>query len=81
MCTGQSGTRSAELVALEFSLATPAINHRTVRCSIRATATCHIDKRQRSNGAPDGPVPHTGRSSAPVDTDFGLIKIYAMQVK
>jgi hypothetical protein len=42
-----------------------AINHRTVRarrqtiqCSSRATATCHVDKRQRSYGAPDGPVPH-----------------------
>jgi hypothetical protein len=26
---------------------------------------CHVDKRQRSYGAPDGPVPHIGRSGAP----------------
>jgi hypothetical protein len=54
-----------ELVALGCSLATSIINHRTVhtwrrtvRCSSRATATCHVDERQRSYGAPDGPVPH-----------------------
>jgi hypothetical protein len=54
-----------ELVALGCSLATSTINHRivrawhrTVRCSSRATATCHVDERQRSYGAPDGPVPH-----------------------
>jgi hypothetical protein len=54
-----------------FSLATSAINHRTVRarhrtvrCSNRATATCHIDKSQRSYGAPDGPVPPQKRKPA-----------------
>ena len=61
-----------ELVALGCSLATSTINHRTVRtwhrtvqCSSRAMATCHDDERQRSYGAPDGPVPHTRRSGAP----------------
>jgi hypothetical protein len=77
--TGRSGAthrtvrcKVCELVALGCSLATSTINHRTVRawhrtvrCSSRATATCHIDKRQRSYGAPDGPVLHTGRSGAP----------------
>jgi hypothetical protein len=55
-----------------FSLGTSAINHQTVRarhrairCSSRATATCHADKRQRSYGAPDSPVPHNKRSGAP----------------
>jgi hypothetical protein len=54
-----------ELIALECSLATSTINHRTVRtrrrtvrCSSRATATCHVDERQRSYGAPDGLVAH-----------------------
>jgi hypothetical protein len=54
-----------ELVALGCSLATSTINHRTVRtrrrivrCSSRATTTCHVDEHQRSYGAPDGPVPH-----------------------
>jgi hypothetical protein len=50
------GLRNSSLSG--FSLATSAINHRTVRCSSRATATCHVDKRQRSYCAPDGPVPH-----------------------
>jgi hypothetical protein len=61
-----------ELVALGCSLATSTINHRTVcarrrivRCSSHATATCHVDERQWSYGALDGPVPHTGRSGAP----------------
>jgi hypothetical protein len=54
-----------ELVALGCSLATLTINHRTVRCSSRATATYHVDERQRSYGTPDGPMPHTGRSGAP----------------
>jgi hypothetical protein len=64
--------KDCELVALGCSLATSTINHRTVRtrrrtvrCSSRAMATCHDDKRQRSYGAPNGPVPHTGRSGAP----------------
>jgi hypothetical protein len=72
LCTGQSGARSVELITLGFSMATSAINHRTVRarrravrCSSQAMATCHVDKHQRSNGAPDGPVPHTGWSGAP----------------
>jgi hypothetical protein len=54
-----------KLVALDFPLAPLAINHekvhvrrRIVRCSSRAMATRHVDKRQRSYGAPDGPVPH-----------------------
>jgi hypothetical protein len=60
--TGRSGATHGtvrcmvcELVALGFSLATSAINHRTVRarrrivrCSSHATAICHVDKRQRS---------------------------------
>jgi hypothetical protein len=72
VCIGQSGARSAQLVALGFFLATSAINHwtirvrhrtvharrLTVRCSGRAMAMCHVDERQRSNGALDGPVPH-----------------------
>jgi hypothetical protein len=53
-----------ELVALGCSLATSTINHRTVRCSSHATATCHVDERQRSYGAPDGPVPPQKRKSA-----------------
>jgi hypothetical protein len=64
------GLRNSSLSG--FSLAWSAINHRTVRarrrtvrCPSHATATCHIDKSQRSYGAPDGPMPHTGRSSAP----------------
>jgi hypothetical protein len=72
MCTGQPGARSANSSLSGFSLATSAINHRTVRarrrtvrCSSRATATYHVDKRQRSYGAPDGPVPHIGWSGAP----------------
>jgi hypothetical protein len=65
MCTGQSGARSAKLIALGFFLVTSAINHRTVQCSSRATTTCHVDKLQRSYGAPDGPMTHTGRSDAP----------------
>jgi hypothetical protein len=70
--TGQSGARSANSSLSSFSLATSAMNHRTVRarrrtvwCSSRAMAICHVDKRQRSHGAPDGPVLHTGRSGAP----------------
>jgi hypothetical protein len=54
-----------KLSALGVFLATSAINHRTVRarrrtvrCSSRATTICHVDERQRSHGAPDGPVPH-----------------------
>jgi hypothetical protein len=57
------GLRNSSLSG--FSLATSAINQRTVRtrcrtvrCTSRATATCHVDKHQRSYGAPDGPVPH-----------------------
>jgi hypothetical protein len=64
------GLRNSSL--LGFPLATSAINHltvrarhRIVRCSSRATAICHVDKSQWSHGAPDGPVPHTGRSGAP----------------
>jgi hypothetical protein len=71
VCTEQSGAKVCELVALWCSLATSIINHRTVcawhrtvRCSSRATATCHIDERQRSYGALDGPVLHTGWSGA-----------------
>jgi hypothetical protein len=48
-----------------FSLATSTINHRKVRarrrtvwCSSCATATSHVNKNQRSYGAPGGPVPH-----------------------
>jgi hypothetical protein len=57
------GLRNSSL--LGFFLAMSAINHRTVLCSSRATATCHADKSQRSYGALDGLVPHTGRSGAP----------------
>jgi hypothetical protein len=63
------GLRNSSLSG--FSLATSAINHRTVdmrhrtvRCCSRATTTYHVDKRQRSYGAPDGPLPHTGWSGA-----------------
>jgi hypothetical protein len=72
VCTGQFGARSAKLVALGFFLAMSTINHRTVRvrrrtvrCSSLATATYHVDKRQRSYGASDGPVPHTRWSGVP----------------
>jgi hypothetical protein len=63
------GLRNSSLSG--FSLATLAINHRTVRvrhrtvqCFSHATATCHVDKNQRSYGALDGPVPHRKRKSA-----------------
>jgi hypothetical protein len=72
VCTRQSGAKVCELVTLGCSLDTPTINHRTVRawhrivrCSSRAIATCHVDERQRSYSAPDGPVLHTGRFGAP----------------
>jgi hypothetical protein len=65
MCTGQSGAWPTNSALSGFSLATLAIIHRTVRiwrrtvrCSNHATAICHVDERQRSHGAPDGPVPH-----------------------
>jgi hypothetical protein len=57
------GLRNSSLSG--FFLAASAINHRTVharrrtvRCSSRAMASCHVGKCQRSYGAPDGPVPH-----------------------
>jgi hypothetical protein len=64
LITGQSGAQFVNSSLSGFSLATSAINHRTVRCSSRATTICHVDESQRSHGSPDGPVPHTGRSGA-----------------
>jgi hypothetical protein len=71
VCTGRSEAnhrtircKVCELIDLGFFLATSAKNHRTVRarrrtvrCSSRATAICHVDERQRSHGAPDGRCP------------------------
>jgi hypothetical protein len=68
------GLRNSSLSG--FSQDMSAINHRTVcarrrtvLCSIRATTTCHVDKRQRSYGAPDGPVPHR-KGNRPIKVFF-----------
>jgi hypothetical protein len=41
------------------------VEHRIIRCASRPTTTWHVSWNQRSTGAPDSPVPPTGRSSAP----------------
>jgi hypothetical protein len=64
--TGRSAVRPAALVVFGFSRAPSAIIHRTVRVECqtircediqRLSATSTGSRSQRSNGAPDSPVP------------------------
>jgi hypothetical protein len=80
--TGQSGVHRTVWCTVRPTrcsrvfLATSTIIHwtvrarrQTVRCTSRATVTCHVDQGQLSYGAPDRSVPHTGQSGAPTEKE------------
>jgi hypothetical protein len=63
VCTEESGARSGQTRCPRSFQPTSAKNHRTVRCSSRATASDHVSAGQRSTGAPDSPVPPEAETS------------------